>query len=94
MEQLSGYDMVLAEAMERAQQGHRRRQGQFNAFVRAANALPVPRLVLTDLLEQDHRQRLRSSMAARDDVERRQRRGDVSHTWQQKDFHTVWINIL
>src|SRR3546814_11925277 len=44
-----------------------------DAFVRIAIALTVQRLVLAELLEQDHRQQARAEHAARGRVERRGR---------------------
>lgn len=52
-----------------------RRQGQIDALASIALALPVQRLVLTELLEQHHGQQVRSGMAARDGVEWRRRLG-------------------
>ena len=53
-----------------------RRQAQLDAFAGIAFALPVERLMLAELLEQDHRQQVRPGKAARRDVERCRRLGD------------------
>ena len=54
-----------------------RRQAQFDALARIALGLPVERLMLAVLLEQDHRQQARPGKAARQDVERRRRLRDL-----------------
>lgn len=71
------HDMVFNQGMERRQRHGagadvigQRRQGQVDALARVALALPVQWLVLPELLEQHHRQKVRAGMAARDDVER------------------------
>ena len=51
-------------------------KAQVDAFARVALALPVQRLMLAELLEQDHRQKARSGKAARRDMERRRRLRD------------------
>jgi len=53
-----------------------RRQAQIDPFSRVALALPIQRLMLAELLEQDHRQQVRASEAARRHMERRRRLGD------------------
>ena len=53
-----------------------RREAEVDAFARVALALPVQRLVLTELLEQDHRQQARAGQPSRDRVERRRRLRD------------------
>ena len=53
-----------------------RRQAEVDAFAGVALALPVQRLMLAELLEQDHRQQTRAGEAARGDMERRRRLGD------------------
>ena len=52
------------------------RKAQVDAFAGVALALPVQRLMLAELLEQDHRQQARAGEAARRDVERRRRLRD------------------
>ena len=54
-----------------------RRQAQVDALARIALGLPVERLMLAVLLEQDHRQQARPGKAARQDVERRRRLRDL-----------------
>ena len=54
-----------------------RRQADRHAFPGIAFGLPVQRLVLAELLEQDHRQQARTGPAAGDDVERRRRLADL-----------------
>jgi hypothetical protein len=51
-----------------------RRQAQIDALPRVTLALPVQRLKLAELLEQDHRQQVRAGEAARRHVERRRDR--------------------
>ena len=53
-----------------------RRQAQLDALAGVALALPVQRLMLAELLEQDHRLKARASEAARRDMERRGRLRD------------------
>src|SRR5580698_8904470 len=53
-----------------------RRQAQIHTLSGVALALPIERLVLTKLLEQNHRQKRRPGEAAWRDVERRRRLGD------------------
>jgi hypothetical protein len=50
-----------------------RRQAQRDALAGVALALPVQRLMLAELLEQDQRQKARASEAARRDMKRRGR---------------------
>ena len=50
-----------------------RRQAQVDPFAGVALALPVQRLMLAELLEQDHRKKARAGEAARRDMERRRR---------------------
>jgi hypothetical protein len=80
-----GGEYVLADQLaERAQhdgggadmigQG---RDVEVNAFAGIGFALPVQRLVLAVLGVKDHRQQTRPDMAARNDVERRRRLGDL-----------------
>ena len=78
MKPFGRHDMLLDQAMERPQGRSagadmvgQRRERQIDAFAGIALALPVQRLVLAILLEQDHRQQIRPGMPARDDVERR-----------------------
>ena len=49
---------------------------EVNAFAAVSLALPVQRLVLAELLEQDHGQQLRSGKAPRGHMERGGRLGD------------------
>ena len=53
-----------------------RRDAELDAFAPIALALPVQRLVLAELLEQDHGQQVRPGKAARRRMERRRRLGD------------------
>lgn len=53
-----------------------RRQTEIDAFPGVAFALPVQRLMLTELLEQHHGKQVRAGEAARCDMERRRRLGD------------------
>jgi hypothetical protein len=52
------------------------RHAQIDALSRISVALPVERLVLAELLEQDHRQQVRSGKATWRDMERRWRLRD------------------
>src|SRR3546814_19929158 len=72
--------MRLDQKVERPQGGGTRAdlvgergQAELDAFVRIAIALTVQRLVLAELLEQDHRKQARAEHAARGRVERRGR---------------------
>ena len=53
-----------------------RRHAQIDALAGVALALPVQRLMLAELLEQDHGQQVRAGEAARRHMERRRRLGD------------------
>jgi hypothetical protein len=53
-----------------------RRQAQINALAPVAFALPVQRLMLAELLEQDHGQQVGAGKAARRHMERRGRLSD------------------
>ena len=53
-----------------------RRQAKIDALSGVALALAVERLMLAELLEQDHRQQVRAGEAARRDMERRRRLRD------------------
>ena len=75
--------MALDQSVQRTQRGGasadligERRQAEVDPFTGVALALPVQRLVLAELLEQDHRQQARAGKAARRDMERRRRLGD------------------
>jgi hypothetical protein len=70
-----------------------RRQAQVDAFARVALALPVQRLMLAELLEQDHRQKARSGKAARRDMERRRRLRDRFALAAGKSFANLWITF-
>src|SRR3546814_14694420 len=72
--------MRLDQKVERPQGGGTRAdlvgergQAELDAFVRIAIALTVQRLVLAELLEQDHRKQARAEHAARGRVDRRGR---------------------
>jgi hypothetical protein len=74
---LGGKDMRLDQPMERLERGGaradlvgKRRQAEIDTFMGIAVALPVERLVLPELLEQDHRQHARPEQPSRRDVER------------------------
>ena len=54
-----------------------RRDVEIDALAGIALALPVERLVLAVLGVKDHRQQARPDVAARDDMERRRRLGDL-----------------
>jgi hypothetical protein len=80
---IGGQDMALDQRVEGSQGDGagadligERRQAQIDPFASIAFALPVQRLMLAELLEQDHRQKVRSGKAARRDMERRRRLGD------------------
>jgi hypothetical protein len=73
----------LDQRMQRLQCRHagthlvgQRRYAEVNAFAAVSLALPVQRLVLAELLEQDHRQQIRSGEATRRHMERRRRLRD------------------
>ena len=53
-----------------------RREAKIHAFSGVAFALAIERLMLTKLLEQDHRQQIGASEAARRHMEGRRRLGD------------------
>src|SRR3546814_7591510 len=79
--------MRLDQKVERPQGGGTRAdlvgergQAELDAFVRIAIALTVQRLVLAELLEQDHRKQARAEHAARGRVERRGRLRSEEHT--------------
>src|SRR6266481_8895606 len=72
--------MALDQRMQRLQDRRaganlvgQRRHAQIDAFPPVSLALPVQRLMLAELLEQDHGQKVRSGEAPRRDVERRRR---------------------
>ena len=54
-----------------------RREAEIDALAGVALRLPVQRLVLTELLEQDRRQQMRSRPSAREGMERRRRLRDL-----------------
>ena len=80
---LGGQNMSLDQCIK-WQQGRRagadlvgqRRQAQINALAPVAFALPVQRLMLAELLEQDHGQQVGAGKAARRHMERRGRLSD------------------
>ena len=83
MQPPGGQDMALDQSVQRTQSGGacahligERRQAEVDPFAGVALALPVQRLVLAELLEQDHRQKRRPGKAARRDMERRRRLRD------------------
>ena len=53
------------------------RHVELDTLAGIAFALPIERLVLTELSVKDHRQQARPGPGARDDVERRRRLGDL-----------------
>ena len=74
-----GFDQCVQRTQRRGAGAHlvgQRRQAQRDALARVALALSVQRLMLAELLEQDHRQKARSGKAARRDMERCRRLGD------------------
>ena len=83
MQPLGGQNMGLDQRMQRLQRRRagadlvgQRREAEIDAFAPIALALPVQRLMLAELLEQDHRQQVRPGEAARRHMERRRRLGD------------------
>ena len=80
---LGGQHVALDQRMKRLQRRRagadlvgQRRQAQVDALPPVAFALPVQRLMLAELLEQDHRQQVGAGKAARRHMERRRRLGD------------------
>ena len=80
MQPLGRQDMGLDQRMERLQDRRagadlvgQRRDAQIDAFAPVSLALAVQRLVLAELLEQDHGQQVWSGKAARRHMERRRR---------------------
>ncbi len=74
-----GLDQRMQRPQRRGAGAHlvgERRQAQVDPFAGVALALTVQRLMLAELLEQDHRQKTRAGEAARRDMERRWRLGD------------------
>jgi hypothetical protein len=76
--------MGLDQGMQRRQRGcagadlvGQRRQAEIDALSGVAFGLPVQRLVLAELLEQDHGEQARAGPAARRRVERRRRLADL-----------------
>jgi len=83
MNAAAGKDMGANKVVERAQHYGtaadligQRRQAQIHALPRIALCLPVERLMLPILLEQDHGEQARSGKTARQHVERRRRLTD------------------
>jgi hypothetical protein len=83
MQPVGGQDVALDQRVERSQRRGaganligERGQAEVDSFAGVALALPVQRLMLAELLEQDHRQQTRAGEAARGDMERRRRLGD------------------
>ena len=69
-------DELVERAQKRGAAAHlvgQRRHAQIDAFAGVAFGLPIERLVLPILLEQDHGEQARSAEAARQHVERRRR---------------------
>jgi hypothetical protein len=84
MQALGGEHMRLDQRMHRLQRCGTRanlvgqcREAEVDALAGIAFALPVQRLVLGELLEQDHRQQVRSGKAARRHMEGRRRLCDL-----------------
>ena len=80
---LGRQDMGLDQPMQGRKDGRtgadlvgQRRHAQIDAFPPVALALPVQWLMLGELLEQDHGQKVRPGKAARRHMERRRRLGD------------------
>ena len=74
-----GFDQCVQPTQRRGAGAHlvgQRRQAQLDALSFIALALPVQRLMLAELLEQDHRQKARSGKATRRDMERCRRLRD------------------
>ena len=84
MQSFGSQDVALDQRMKRLQ-GRRagadlvgqRRHAQIDAFAPVAFALAVQRLMLAELLKQDHGQQVWSGEAARRDMERRWRLRDL-----------------
>src|SRR5277367_6473675 len=83
MQPPGGKDMALDQSVQRTQRRGasadligERRQAEVDPFAGVALALPAERLMLAELLEQDHRQQARTGKAARRDMERRRRLRD------------------
>ena len=81
---LGGQHMRLDQAMQRPQRRGagpdlvgQRGEAEIDAFAGIALALPVQRLMLGELLEQDHRQEVRAGKAARRHMEGCRRLGDL-----------------
>ena len=75
-----GFDELQQRFHDCASRAHRIRQGgqaDRHALTAIPLGLPVQRLMLAELLEQDHGQQARSRPSARDHVERRRRLTDV-----------------
>ncbi len=84
MQPIGRQNMGFEQSVERLQHADRRadhiggrRQADLDTLTGEALALPVQRLVLAELLKEDHRQQTRAEQAARDDVERRRWLADL-----------------
>lgn len=80
----AGHDMGLDQRVDRLQRYRtgpdligERGQTEIDAFPAIAVGLPVQRVVLPELLEQDRRQQVRAGKAARGRMERRRRLADL-----------------
>jgi hypothetical protein len=83
MEPLGGQHMRFDQGMQRGKRRRagsdlvrQRRHAEVDAFSGEAVALPVQRLVLSEFVEQDHRQQVRPGKATRRHMERRRWLGD------------------
>ncbi len=83
MQAFGSKNMGFDECIQRLQHGcarpdlvGQRRHAQIDALALVALALPVQRLMLAELLEQDHGKKVWSGKAARRDMERRRWLGD------------------
>ena len=70
-----------------------RREAELDAFAGIALALAVQRLMLAELLEQDHGQQARAGPAARGGMERRRRLGDLLAVAAGELLADVWITF-
>ena len=84
MHAVGGKHVAADQLAERAQRGGtgadvigQGRDVEVDALAGIGFALPVERLMLAELGVKDHRQQARPDMAARNDVERRRRLGDL-----------------
>ena len=71
-----GADAIVDRQQQRGAAANlvgKRREAQLHAFARIALGLPIERLMLAILLEQNHRQKARPGKAARQNVKWRRR---------------------